>query len=161
MTLWVDGPARWLDGAAVRGALLLLPSQEFEEQSGLIGLAERRPAASRHGRLSGFSDLMLATHGQTEGRSCRRALRVWGMRSGRQCHDVPAFAVGCTVDVIVPAAAFGRDDIDSVMQSSAAEALWALRPSAAPIMPVEIKAKRRALLTISCPMIWRGVLNIG
>src|SRR5580704_15390343 len=39
------------------------------------------------------------------------------------------------------------------MQSSAAEALWAPRPSAAPIMPAEIKAKRRALLTISCPMI--------
>jgi hypothetical protein len=31
MTLWVDGPARWLDGVAVRGALLLLPPQEFEE----------------------------------------------------------------------------------------------------------------------------------
>jgi len=47
------------------------------------------------------------------------------------------------------------------MQSSAAEALWAPRPSAAPITPVEIKAKQRALLTIMYPKIWRGVLNIG
>jgi hypothetical protein len=42
----------------------------------------------------------------------------------------------------------------------AAEALWAPRPSTAPITLVEIKAKQRALLTIMYPKIWRGVLNI-
>jgi hypothetical protein len=81
MTLWVGRLPRRIDGI-----LPLLPSQEFEEQSRLVGLAERRLVALcglpgrrsyrcelRRRYLLGFSDLMLAPPGLTGDRSCRRA----------------------------------------------------------------------------------------